>query len=447
MRNPTIQLSFTPAPITHAHASELERMSAILDANPRCQQLVAQDLRRDVRNPGTGRPGLNGDQVLRILLIKQMNRYSYEELAFHLEDSATYRRFCRLPAFDPTPARTSLAENLKKVRPRTLEKVNRRLMLQARALGIETGKKIRTDATVTDAPIHHPRDAALLYDSVRVVSRLLGRLAKDVKLPPWTDHTKRAKRRSLEILNTRSRTKRVRLYRNLLEVARKNARCAQAAVRAVQEQNNAPRRVRRLAHTLEAKLPLLWAIIDQTERRVLRGEKVPAGDKIVSLFEDHTDIIIKDRREVRYGHKVYLTGGASGLITDCVIADGNPADSALTIPLLRRHQRLFGSAPTQASFDGGFASKTNLAAAKAMGVTDVAFAKKRGLQVTDMVRSTTVYRRLRNFRAGIEGMISFLKRVFGLDRCTWRSRASFASYVLSSVIAANLLTLARHLLS
>lgn len=192
---------------------------------------------------------------------------------------------------------------------------------------------------------------------------------------------------------------------------------------------------------------LVWAVIDQTERRVLRGEQVPAEEKIVSLLESHTDIIVRDRRDTHYGHKLYLSAGASGLITDCLIARGNPADSEMAVPMLRRHARIVGRVPEQAALDGGFASKDNLRRGKALGITDLAFSKKRGLDISEMTRSSWVYRRPRDFRAGIEGLISFLKRAFGLGRCTWRGMESFGSYVLGSVIAANALTLARHLLS
>ena len=99
------------------------------------------------------------------------------------------------------------------------------------------------------------------------------------------------------------------------------------------------------------------------------------------------------------------------------------------------------------AIDGGFASKENLRLAKEKpGVVDVAFAKKCGLTVEDMATSRRVYKKLRDFRAGIEGIISFLKRVFGLRRCTWRSLPSFASYVGASIVSANLLILARHLM-
>jgi transposase, IS5 family len=165
------------------------------------------------------------------------------------------------------------------------------------------------------------------------------------------------------------------------------------------------------------------------------------------LRQPHTDVLVKDRRETYYGHKIFLTGGASDLILDCVIAKANPADSTWAVPMLKRHRSLYGRAPRQASFDGGFASKDNLTQAKALGVSDVCFAKRRGLAVLDMVKSSWVYRKLRAFRAGIESVISLLKRAFGLDRCTWKGGTGFVAYVRMGVLTANLLILARHRLA
>ncbi len=176
---------------------------------------------------------------------------------------------------------------------------------------------------------------------------------------------------------------------------------------------------------------------------MLKNEKVLAGDKIVSLFEPHTDIIVKDRRDTFYGHKVCLTGGASNLIVDCLITEGNPADTALTETMLKRQKEIYGRYPLKIAMDGGFASKDNLAIAKGMQIKDVCFAKKRGLKVTDMCRSDWVYKRLRRFRAGIESGISWIKRCFGFARCTWKGLRSFKSYVWAAIVSANLLTIAR----
>jgi IS5 family transposase len=194
---------------------------------------------------------------------------------------------------------------------------------------------------------------------------------------------------------------------------------------------------------LERYIDLARQVIAQTERRVLKGESVPAAEKIVSIFEPHTDIIVKDRRETYYGHKVCLSVGASNLITDCVITAGNPADTELTLTMLDRQHEIYGRYPLKVALDGGFASKANLAAAKERQIKDVCFAKKRGLEVEAMCRSQWVYNRLRRFRAGVESVISWIKRCLGFDRCTWKGPHSFESYVWLSTVTANLITLAR----
>ncbi len=446
MRRQEEQLPFLPAPVAHPHAVELEEISRVLDANPDMAQAVTQDLVQGLKKPQTGARGLSGDPVLRMLIIKQMNGFSYDELHFHLADSLSYRRFCRLGALEPVPSRSTVAENLKKVRPETLEQVLRMLVRHALAAGVESGQTIRLDATVTETNVHEPTDSRLLFDGVRVLTRLVGRAQERCSFGQWRDHAKSAKKRLLTILNTKRPEERTQAYRELLALTYRCLDYARRAVQALKAEPKPSRSALRLREDIEDKLIWVTAVIDQTERRVLRGEDVPSAEKIVSIFETHTDIIIKDRRDTHYGHKIYLAGGESGVITDCLIASGNPADSTMTVPLLERQKEILGRTPEQAALDGGFASKANLAAAKSLGITDVAFSKKRGLTIPDMTRSSRIYQRLRDFRAGIEGLISFLKRAFGLDRCTWRGAESFASYVLSSVIAANVLTIARHLL-
>jgi IS5 family transposase len=108
---------------------------------------------------------------------------------------------------------------------------------------------------------------------------------------------------------------------------------------------------------------------------------------------------------------------------------------------------LFGEAPRQACFDGGFATKANVQRAKEMGVKDIAFHRKAGIEISEMVRSAWVFRRLRDFRSGIEGCISTLKRAFQMSRCTWRGLQSFKAYVWSCVTSFNLIGLARYRLS
>jgi IS5 family transposase len=438
------QLPLSPAWLDHPHARELEKISQVLDENSGLSALVEQDLVRGVKNPHTGKAGMSGDQVLRVLVLKQMNDFSYEELEFHLKDSATYRTFCRIGALEDAPAKSTLAENLKKVRPQTLEQVNRALLAYAQRKGVERGDKVRIDSTVVESHIQRPSDSKLLYDGVRVLARLLGRARKGCEFA-WRDHTRRAKRRMIEIHRTRREANRERAYCDLLKVVRKMLGYARTALTALQrKRKGSAKRLRaRLAHFIV----LLERVMEQTERRVLRGEKVETAERVVSLFEPHADVLVKDHKDIYYGHKVSLTGGASGMVLDCVIEEGNPNDATRTVPMLRRQVEIYGRAPRKAAMDGTYNSESNLEQAKELGVKEVCFSARRSLEVEQMTSSRRMYRLLRNFRAGIEASISFLKRCFGLRRCTWRGELSFQSYVWSSVVSANLLILARHLLS
>jgi len=440
------QLPLSGPAIPHAHARELEAMDRLLKANPAMAELVLQELSEELTYPDRGRPAMTAEQVLRAAVVKQMNGFSYQLLHFHLLDSISYRLFCGFGSLQSVPGKSALARNIRRISEQTWQRINRLLLIAAEALGVEDGRKVRIDPTVTESNIHHPTDNALLFDSVRVLARLLREAGKTFDIV-YTDHTRRAKRRHCAIRNARSQKQRLEPYRDLIKVTRNSAGYARRAV-GILESAQGPRggRVLALAGKLAHYLALTERVISQAQRRVLLGESVPASEKVVSIFEPHTDVIRKDNRNTYYGHKVTLTGGASGLILDWVVQDGNPADSTLLMVMLERQKELYGRVPEQAAMDGGFASKDNLRQAKDMGVGDVVFAKKCGLDVLDMARSTWVYQRLRNFRAGIEGIISFLKRIFGLTRCTWRGAHAFHSYVGASIFSANLLILARHLI-
>jgi len=442
------QLPLTVPWIGHEHAAELTAISALLDQEPRIAALVEQDLlRRCAKNPLTGRPGLTGDQVIRMALARQMNTWTYAELAFHLADSASYRTFCRVSPLMAPPSKSAVAANLRSLRPTTLAAINAMVVTSVAARRIESGRIVRIDSTVVEAWVHAPTDSSLLYDGIRVLLRLLRRAEHCAGFTAYHTHVKRAKRRLLEIQHTAPQATRKRraAYGDLVTLAQATVDYATCAL--VHLVTPLTPTIQTLQQQLAHYRTLVERVIVQTARRVLEDESVPAAEKVVSLFEPHADVIVKDRRETCYGHKIFLTGGASGLILDCAIVKGNQADSAWAAPMLKRQCTLYGRPPRQASFDGGFASKENLARAKQLGVSDVCFAKRRGLAVLDMVKSRWVYRKLRAFRARIESVISLLKRAFGLDRCTWKGATGFVAYVRLGVLTANLLTLARHRLA
>lgn len=415
-------------------------MSDWLDTQLGLLDWVAADVKqRNVEE--TGRKGLSIESVLRCAILKQYRQLSYEDLVFCLMDSASCQTFARL-TMTWFPKRATLQSCISAISDVTWEEINQRLLHSAYKAKVEKGEMLRIDSTVIDSPIHDPSDSTLLWDSVRVLVRLLKHaeeLAEGVTLIDYRNHQRMAKKRTRAIRYTRGQDKKARLYRDLIAAAQKSLDYVEdAGIKLLAVMPFKPMAYGMWQAEFNHYKPLILKVIEQTERRIFRGEKVPATEKIVSIFEEHTDIIVKGGRDVQYGHKRNLSTGRSGLILDVVIEEGNPADSARFLPMLDRHIENYGKAPRQMAADGGYASKENLHEAKALKVEDVVFHKKCGLKVEEMAKSPWVYRKLRNFRAGIEAGISCMKRAYGLGRCTWKGLAHFRAYVWSSVVAHNL---------
>ena len=371
----TVQATIFEVFAGHQIGRELKAISGWLDGQRPLISLVASDLRREGLRQ-TGRRGLPAETVLRCALLKQQRQLSYEELAFYLEDSASFRAFARLP-LAWSPKKSVLHRTISAIRPETWEAVNRALIACAQQDKLEEGAMVRIDSTVTAALMHEPSDSALLWDAVRLMTRLLYHAAALPGAPAmrWHDRRRMAKRCASEIAYSRSKDNRRRLYRKLIAATHATrAALLRAAQRLIGLTDIASERWRaQVSHYL----PLITRVLTQSERRVLRGQAVPASDKLVSLFEPHTDIIVKGARDVQYGHKLNLVTGKSGLILDIVIEAGNPADAERFLPMLDRHIDRCGRPPRQMAADGGYASRDNLDQAKARGITDVAFHKKR----------------------------------------------------------------------
>ena len=431
--------------LDHPQSQELEVINSIIDENSNICRHVLQDLNRGKsESQRAGAKGMSADQVLRCVIVKVLFGFTYEELAFHIVDSHSLRWFCRIGLADEGFKKSALNGNIKAISAETWQMINRDILGYAKEENIEKGRTVRIDCTCVESNIHKPRDSNQLWDCVRVLTRLITRCRDDLglKVSGFCNHSRRAKRRMMAVMNAKNKKQRKAAYIDLIKVTDKVLDYAHTAAAAIKNNSIDPMSFP-LFVDIEHYADLTEKVIDQTRRRVMLGETVAAQDKVVSIFEPHTDIIVKDRRDPIFGHKICLTGGSSQLILDCLIAEGNPADTDLAIPMLDRQKEIYDRYPLKAAFDGGFASKNNLKQAKALKIKDVCFAKKRGLEETDMCRSEYVYHRLRRFRAGIESGISWLKRCMGLTRCMWKGWDAFKSYVWSSIVAANLLTIAR----
>jgi len=428
-------------------AKELREISLLLDANPQVLDYVHSDLSKNCR-VDTGAQGMTAEQVLRAAILKQYRQLTYRELAFHLEDSRAFRAFTRLD-LGHYPGFSTLQDNIIKISSTSWNEINKIIILSTVETGVETGRKVRIDATAVLCNILRPSDSSLLRDGVRIITRWLFR-GQRFSLPAkydFVDHRRVMKKRFTEVLNSKKEQTRLAAYKDLLKYARRVCGYAETALPILEKASCKTPEEKAVLDKLLTKIrnahALLLRVIDQTERRVLKKESVPSGEKVTSFFEPHTDIIVKKNRETNFGHKVVFTSGSSNLIIDCLMQRGNPADTDQLMPMLERQKEIYGRMPRQIATDGGYTSKDNLAKAKEAGIKDVAFSKKRGLSILDMVKSAWVYKQLKNFRAGIEANISALKRAFGLRRCNWSGWEGFQQYVWSAVVSYNLLVLAR----
>ena len=434
---------------------EWDMIASILEVNPEIEQRVWEDLTTDGkggRKKPTGAQGMPAEQVVRFAVVKMKERLSYRRLQARVADSICLRGFC-LVGPEEVPVFTTLQENIKRIRPQTWEAINDAVVGYAYERGVEDGQRVRVDTTGVKTNIHHPTDSHQLWDSVRVLARILQRVETDVPRlrGAFHDHRRAAKGLFYRIHNTRGQDNKKPLYKRLIALAQKTVAYARTALKAL-ESNQCVCFEEMLAAAEHAAqlnefVPLVERVIDQSRRRVLLGEDVPADEKVLSIFEPHTDIIKKGQREILYGHKILFTGGKSNLILHCTIKRGNPADAVQFIPALDRHKEQFGQMPGQATTDAGFASKANAHDARTKGVKDVVFAAPRKKDTSDTDRNSKTYKRLRKWRSGIEAIISATKRTFGLDRCTWSGFESFQAYVQLAVLAFNLQTLARHLIA
>jgi len=430
----THQISIYETFVGHEIGQELKAISEWLDRHVEALDWVEKDIqRKGVKD--TGRNGMSIEAILRCGLLKQHQQWTYEELAFHLTDSATSSAFARLPR-GLYPTDSALQGVIALIRGETWECINQALVKDALSSRIETLKQARIDSTVTETLIHKPWDSALLGDAERVLERLMIEACEHSPQLRYTCHRRVVKKQIMAIRNCKGEEKRRGHYRKLIGSVRHTLRAVHTVMATQQQSTDWMKRAEHYAG-------LTVRIIDQAVRRVIKGEKVPAADKVVSVFELHTDIIVKDRRDTQFGHKLNLTTGKHGMVLDVVIEEGNPADSSRLLPMIRRIQECYGKLPRQVAADAGYASRENISEAKALGIKAVGLPKKRGMVVEEMTGSEWIYKKLKRFRAGIEGNISMLKRVFGLDRCTWRGLEHFQSYVMSAVLAYNFKLFAR----
>jgi transposase, IS5 family len=419
-------------------------------------QLIRTDLaKRFPMTEQTGRNSTPVEVIMRMLAVKRLYGLSYEQTEYQVRDSLVLRQFCRV-YFNEVPDDTTLIRWAGLIQPETLERFNRRLTQLAAQLKVTKGRKLRTDGTVVETNIHHPSDSSLLADSVRVLGRTLSRARSllqgqtDLSQEVFRNRlrsVRRLARKVGEAMRKRGETAReqgLQAYRKLVKATQQTIEQAQQVLPALQAVTD--KEADRLSAVLETFIPRAEQVVAQTVRRVFQGEKVPAGEKIVSLFEAHSDIIRRNkaRRPTEYGHKVWLDEVEGGIVTRWQVLQGNPNDDQQWLPSLEHHIQYFGRPPNQMSADRGVHSSHNEQIAQQRGVKRVILPQPgRKSEARKCYEKQRWFQRGRRWHSGIEGRISVLKRRNELDRCRDHGLQGFERWIGWGVIAGNLLAIGR----
>jgi transposase, IS5 family len=435
----------------------LEKISRLLDRHGELVDLVYRDLRRGLKHPGRGRRGLTAEQVLRSFILKSIKDWDLRELRERIADGLTLRLFTAFYA-GAVPRHQTLHSCFARLTPATLQALNAVLVQAAVDLGLEQGKWLRVDTTVVETDIHFPTDSSLLWDSVRVLTRLMASICSDVPQAraEFANRSRRAHRRMQEIsrMTPHQRQRQLkRKYRDLLtvtaEVACRARRVIEIARRHPPRDLLAALRADWCCKEIERFAILAERVMSQAERRVFAGEVVPAEQKIYSIFEPHTDLIKRGKahKPVEFGHKVLLAESRIGLITDYCVIEGNPGDDIHVQGLLERHLQRFGQPPALFAGDRGFFSTHGIEHCRSHGVKHECLPQRGGRKTPEReaYEKTRAFRRGQRFRAGVEGRISVLFRGRGMKRCLLEGRERFEVFVGAAVLANNLLVLAEQL--
>jgi IS5 family transposase len=437
----------------------LTQMDGLLDDDALFQAVKADLMKRFPHTASEGRPSTPVEVILRMIVIKHLHGWSFPQTSRFVSDSLVLRQFCRV-YFQAVPDQSTLNRWARLIQPATLHRLLDHLTYVATRLQVTQGRKLRTDGTVVETDIHHPSDSTLLYDGVRVLSRTLRRaqtvLGPATTLDPDTflDRTRAARERMtriMEVARQRGEDKGARLqsaYAELLELTGAVVQHAQQAQQTLATLPGAA--AQRVARIITRFVPLLEQVREQTRRRVLRGEQVPSGEKIVSLFEPHTAVIRKGKagKPTEFGRVVWLDEVEGGLISGYRVLAGNPDESAQLLPSLAHHRQQFGHPPDLLTADRGVQSAANERAAQAQGVKEVVLPqpgrlsdRRRAHEQQDWFQAG------RHWRAGIEGRISALKRRYGLARCRYHGAQGLARWVGWGLLAHNLRQVAAHVVA
>jgi IS5 family transposase len=420
-------------------------ISQVLDDNPKILAAVHGDILKLSAGDSQGRDGdYTSENILRALVVQHIEGLPFRDAVIRIGGDGFLQDFLRMRK-RPVMDFTFLDKCFLAIEPKTWKGVNELLGQYGVAQGAVNPKVIRADTTVVESNIHYPTDSSLLWDTWRVATRLLGRAREILRESvPHRFHNRKIKWLYLYITRylpskSESRQRQVKAnFRTLIERVEWIVGTAGDFCKAYRSSSNLE--LSAVALELQAYLPSMRMVAAIARRANVDGETVPASERVFSLFEPHTELIKRGRRQkpVEFGHKVLLCETAEKFITDYEAYEKQQPDPDLTQPVIERHEKLFGERPKVLAADKGFCPEKSKYEELAKLVVNLAIPRRMQDLMDKLLASCQA------FRAGIEGTISGLKRAFRWVRCFFKGFKGFARTVGLGVFCHNLIVLADH---
>ncbi|MDO9510806.1 MAG: ISNCY family transposase, partial [Bacteroidales bacterium] len=407
-------------------------IDTILESHPEIIMMLKSDI---IGTEGTSTFGRKDspsvEQIVRAAIFKEMRGMDYRELEYAQSDSNICVNFIKLDDREPFSFQM-FQKYISRIKPETLHRLLVEINRIAISEGFEDLKSVSQDATVVKTNIHYPTNNALVWDCIKTSTRLLSQLKQEIDTLDFIDYTKSAKKTYYELNLTRKEEKRYELFAKQLILFTKVINQTSNAIK----KKSTSLMANCIQLELKKLLPKMIQVYDMTYRKQFEGEAVPNEDKIFSIYEDHTDIIMKGQREPLFGHKINLAAGKSNLVLNCQILRGNPSDKSLFQPTINSVISDYGIVPRDSVTDGGYASSKNIGYAQQAGIKNIVFNKTVG-SMQNIVSSLNMETRLKKWRSAMEAIISNVKRGFNIVTCNWKGWVHFQAKVLWSVLAYN----------
>jgi len=433
--------------VVNEYRNKYKLMSQLLEDNPRLVSLVHQDLAKMLSQSKCGRKSqYTSEQILRSLIVLFVERSSFRRVVVRIENSEFLRHFVGLGVKSMMDY-SFLDKAFCVLSDKTWEAMNRLLAQYAKEQDKITPDKLRMDTTVYEANIHYPSDSSLLWDSFRTLARLLQQIQQELPQLALKHrfHTKKVKKLFLFVVRnaaskTKSKKRKVKsTYRTL--IARVNW-IVEVARNALGVLHGTGYEAELLAHYI----PIIEKIVSQAEQRIFQGVKLAADEKVYSLFEEHTELLMRGKtgKPIEFGHKVLIAQTGEKFIHHYQVFPKRQEDKELIKPTLKAHKQLFKTGPDVLATDKGFYENMKQILKLEENITTVSICKKGRRNQAEYEReSTEEFKDGQCFRAGCEGSISVLKRVFKLGRCLFKGYKNYAASVGCAVFCHNLVLLTK----